>query len=70
MNLRRDLLKKLKSHKIEVSVNQLDEYYWKFINETNYEFSKFDGFLDLIESEDFFSKFLSRIKFYINEESL
>lgn len=66
MNLRNDLLKKLKSHGIEVSVNQLDEYYWKFISETNYEFSKFDGFLDLIENEDFFSKFLSRIKVYIN----
>ena len=67
MNLRNDVIKKLKSHGIKVSVNQLDEHYWKFINETNYEFSKFDGFLDLIENEIFFSKFLSRIKVYRNE---
>ena len=65
MNLRNDVIKKLKSYGIKVSANELDEYYYKFINEIDYEFSKFDGFLDLMEDDDFFKRFLSRIKVYI-----
>ena len=64
MNLRRDLIKKLKYHSVEVSVNELDKYYHRFINDINYEFTKFDGFLDLMEDEYLFNKFLSSIELY------
>lgn len=64
MNLRNDLIKKLKSHSVEVSVNELDKYYHRFINDINYEFTKFDGFLDLMEDEYLFNKFLSSIELY------
>lgn len=64
MNLRRNLINKLRHHGVEVSVNDLDKYYYKFINDINYEFAKFDGFLDLIEDEYFFNKFLSFVELY------
>ena len=65
MNYRKVILTKLKQKNLEISSNLLDRYYYFWKEETNYKFSKFDGFLDFIELEEVFEDFCNKLKKYI-----
>ena len=65
MNFRKVILAKLKQQNLEISSNLLDKYYYLWKEETNYEYTKFDGFLDFIELEEVFDDFCVKLKTYI-----
>ena len=72
MNYRKVILTKLKQKNLEISSNLLDRYYYFWKEDTNYKFSKFDGFLDFIEYEEVFEDFCKKLKKYIklDEETI
>lgn len=70
MNYRKVILTKLKQKNFEISSNLLDRYYYFWKEETNYKFSKFDGFLDFIEYEEVFEDFCKKLKKYMKDDGL
>jgi hypothetical protein len=67
MNFRKVILAKLKQQNLEISVNLLDKYYYFWKEETNYPYSKFDGFLDFVELDEVFDDFCKKLKTYIKD---
>ena len=67
MTLRKTILIKLKEKEIDIGQRRFDKYYFNWINDTNYEYSKFDGMLDMIENEDLFLDFCNKVKQYIKD---
>ena len=68
MNYRKVILTKLKQKNLEISSNLLDRYYYFWKEETNYKFSKFDGFIDFIEYEEIFEDFCKKLKKYMKDD--
>jgi hypothetical protein len=65
LNFRKAILTKLKQQNFEISSNLLDKYYYFWKKETNYPYTKFDGFLDFIELNEVFDDFCEKLKKYI-----
>ena len=70
MNYRKIILTKLKQRNLEISSNLLDRYYYFWKEETGYEYTKFDGFLDFIELEEVFNDFCKKLKNYMKIDGL
>lgn len=70
MNYRRIIINKLKHKDIETTANLLDKYYYWWVEDTQYKYTKIDAFMDFIENEDFFESFCKKIKSYIEIDGI
>lgn len=64
MSYRNVLFKKLEEKGISIGGRKFDKYYFLWVEEIQYKFTKFDGILDMIENEDLLNDFCKKIRKY------